>query len=293
MSQEKLFDIFVTDIEAAAKAVTPGVTSWYAVEAKKFQNGFQFVFIEETSKFEFSDTTSAAAIASKIITNASARDVNNVVTLKVAKTSGSTLVKLTAAEKASFSTYLELYKIAGTKTLVISDDPDDLKLAYTIEFDPQLIDSSGVLISDGTTKTVQKAINGYIQDLPFDATFRVQDLTDAIQLALGVVNAVADVVEAKFAATSFSDILLVTNESYIPNAGYLATVDETGTEAVPVQGDINVLTPLDYDDTSTSYAIGDFARFNGIVFKSNAVQSPGAFDPAKWDTVSNLTFISI
>lgn len=298
-THEKLFDQLVIDVETAAQKAQPGVTEWYVVESLKFQFGFSLQFDTALSKFVYSDTTSPTAIDAKIVSNASAREIENggviVVTIKLAKTVSDLLQKLTAEEKAAFTTYLDKFKIAGTKTLVISDDPDFLKAAFTIQYDPQLIDAAGILISDGTTKPIQVAIDDYIEGLTFDATFRVQDLTDAIQLATGVINTVADVIETKFAVISYENILAVVTEDYVPNAGYLATVDETGTETVPVLGDINIISTLDYDDTGTSYAVGDFSRFKGIVFKSNAIQNApaGAFDTNKWDTISNLTLISI
>ncbi len=290
---EGLFDVFKSDVETRALEIIPATTRFYVIEALKFQLGDELIFTDGTFKFE--DSTSAAALAKQIIAQASARDINEVVTLKIAKDDGSGgLEKLTPTEKTAFEAYLNKIKIAGTKTIVISDDPDLLKVAYTIEFDPLVMKSDGTLIEDGTSP-VQEAIDAYIEGLPFDSTFRVQDLTDAIQLARGVVNAVADVVEAKFGLLDFTDILTVPTEVYLPNAGYLVTVDETEAPA-PIR--VLALPPPDgvtivpYDGSLT-YLTGDFRTFEGIAFKANVdIPVPEAFDPTKWDTVSNLTFIS-
>lgn len=308
---EQLFVQHVLDIESAAKAVTPAVLPWYAQEAKKFQFGDTLVYNEETRIFEYADSTSAAAILKQIITYASARDISGVVTIKLAKTVASVTQKLTAAEKASFNVYLSKFKIAGTSTLIITDDPDSLKIAYTIEYDPQLITSAGVLISDGTTKPIQVAIDDYIsvdsdkvQGLPFDGTFRVQDLTDAIQGAVGVVNAIADVCEASFGAVPYVDILAVNTEDYVPNSGYLATVTEAGSETVPIVGDINDVSLNAkfkgvYNGTGVTYLEDDFVTFNDgnaiKMYKANTdlpTPNAGTFDLTKWETVSNLTFVS-
>lgn len=290
---EGLFDVFKSDVETRALEIIPATTRFYVIEALKFQLGDELVFTDGT--FKFADSTSAAALAKQIVTQASARDINEVVTLKIAKDDGSGgLEKLSTTEKTAFEAYLNKIKIAGIKTIVISDDPDLLKVAYTIEFDPLVMKEDGTLIEDGSSP-VQEAIDAYIEGLPFDSTFRVQDLTDAIQLARGVVNTVADVVEAKFALLDFEDILAVTTEIYLPNAGYLVTVDETGSP-----GSIRVLalpppdgvTIIPYDGSLT-YFIGDFRLFEGIAFKALVnIPVPEAFDPTKWETVSNLTFIS-
>ena len=279
---ESLFDTFKADVEKRALEIIPATTRFYVLEAKKFQLGDELVFIDV--RLQFADTTSAAAIAKQIVKQASARDIERVVTLKIAKDDGSGgLEKLTTTEKTAFEGYLDQVKIAGTKTIVISDDPDLLKVAYTIQFDPLVMKQDGTLIEDGTSP-VQIAIDAYIEGLPFDSTFRVQDLTDAIQLARGVVNAVADVVETKFGTLSFTDILATTTETFLPNAGYLIT------DPSPIL----ILTPALYD-SSLTYIIGDQVRFNGIVFEANQAVATGqspATNPEKWDKVSNLTFIS-
>lgn len=279
---EGFFDVFKSDVETRALEIIPATTRFYVLESLKFQLGDELVFIDGTFKFE--DSTSAAALEKQIVKQASARDINEVVTIKIAQDDGSGgLEELSAPNKIAFDAYIEKIKIAGIKTIIISDVPDLLKLAYTIEFDPLVMKDDGSLIEDGTFP-VQLAINALIEGLDFDSIFRVQDLTDAIQLARGVVNAVADVVEAKFGALPFSDILAVPTEIYLPNAGYLIT------DPSPIL----ILTPALYS-SSTTYTVGEQVRFNGIVFEANQAVATGespATNPEKWDTVSNLTFIS-
>lgn len=279
---ENLFDIFKSDVETRALEIVPATTRFYVIESLKFQLGDELEFINDT--FQYADSTSVAALAKQIIKQASARDVNTIVTIKIAKDDGSGgLEKLSLTEKTAFEAYLDQFKIAGTKTIVISDDPDLLKVAYTIQFDPLVMKPDGSLIEDGTFP-VQEAIDDFIKGLPFDNVFRVQDLTDAVQAARGVVNAVVDVVETKFGALEFSDILLVPTETFLPNAGYLVT------DPSPIV----ILTSADYDGSLT-YAITDQVRFEGIVYEANqavAVNESPTTNPEKWDKVSNLTFIS-
>ena len=290
-AHEKLFDSFVADVEKRALEIIPGTTRFYIIETLKFQNGDDLVFNTITSRYEYADSTSSTALAKQIIKQASAIDVNKIVTIKVAQDDGSGgLEKLKVPAKAAFDSYIDDIQIAGVKVDKISDDPDLVKIAYTIEFDPQVMKNDGSLIEDGSF-SVQKAIDGYIQGLPFNSMFRVQELTDAIQVARGVINAIADVIEAKSGVLNFTDILSIQTEVYLPVAGYLATIDELGAAA-----DINVLaiteSIVDYD-SSLIYGLGVFVLFNRIAYISNiAIGIPEAFDSAKWDTVSNLTFIS-
>lgn len=287
---EDLFDAFRDDVEARAVDIIPSTARKLVIIAKEFQYGDSLVFDSATGKFSYEDTISADAAAKRIITQASVLDANRVVTYKVAKSDP--LEKLVSAELTAFTTYIDETKVAGTKTVIVSDDADFLKLAFTIEYNPLVLKSDGSLISDGTFP-IQEAITGYIEGLPFNSVFRVQELTDAIQAnATGAVNVVADVVEAADSVQTYTDVLGVNTESYQPFAGYFKTVDETGSEATPVYGDIPVLTNADYDATIL-YAFGDFARFGGVMYKANvAITVAEAFDSNKWDTVSNITFIS-
>lgn len=288
---EDLFDTHAAEVEQRAKDIVPATSRSLVIDAKEFQFGDDLIFNETTKKFSYTDTTSTSAGLKRIVTQASVLDANRVVTYKVAKTVAGALAKLDGAELTSFTTYIDQKKVPGTKTVIRSTDADSLKVAYTIEYDPLVLKADGSLIDDGTFP-IQEAIDKYIEGLPFDSAFRVQDLTNAIEAARGSVNAIADVVEARDVVASYTDILLINTETFQPFAGYFVTVDETGTEAVPVPGSINVLTPADYNAT-IFYVIGSFARQAGIVFKSNvAITVPEAFDTTKWDTVSNLTFIS-
>ena len=289
---EDLFEAHADKVEARALEIIPQTDRRLALLAKEFQNGDALVFDSNTGQFSYEDTTSTDAIAKQIITQASVVSANRVVTYKVAKDDGAGgLEKLTSTEKTSFATYVDDTIVAGTKVTIISEDPDFLKVAYTIQYDPLVLKADGSLIDDGTFP-VQEAIDAYVEGLPFDGLFRVQDLTDAIQAARGVVNAVADVVEASDAVAGYTDILGINTETYNPFSGHMATVNETGSESSPVYGSIPILNAATYDSTIT-YSSGDFVVFNGITYKSNtAIGTPEAFDSAKWDTVSNLTFIA-
>ena len=88
---ESLFDVFKSDVEKRALEIIPATTRFYVIEAKKFQLGDELVFTD--GRFKFEDSTSAGALAKQIIKQASARDINEVVTLKIAKDDGSGGVK--------------------------------------------------------------------------------------------------------------------------------------------------------------------------------------------------------
>lgn len=289
---EDLFDDFIAFVEQRAKDIIPETDRRLAILAKDFQFGDALVF-DANGQFTYEDTTSTDAIEKQIIAQASVLSANRVVTYKVAKSDGSGgLIKLdtVTGEVAAFTTYIDDTITAGTKVIIRSEAADFLKLAYTIQYDPLQIKVDGSLIEDGTFP-VQEAIDAYIKGLPFDGAFRVQNLTDSIQGARGIVNAVADVVEARDDTAGYTDILAINTESYQPFSGHFATVDETGSESVPVYGSIPILSTGIYD-SSLPYLLGDIITYLSITYKSNVATSPEAFDSTKWDTVSNITFIS-
>jgi len=290
---EDLFDTFADLVEARALEIIPQTDRRLAILAKEFQFGDELIFDPLTGNFIYEDTTSSDALERQIVSQASVNSANRVVTYKVAKDDGGGgLEGLDAAEQTSFATFVDDTIVSGTKVIIISSDADFLKVAYTIQYDPLVLKADGSLIDDGSFP-VQEAIDAYIQGLDFNGAFRVIDLTDAIQDARGVVNAVADVVEARDAVAGYTNILGLQTETFLPFSGHLRTVDETGSEAVPVYGSIPILSAPVYDAT-ISFNSGQFAVFEGVTYKANADTSEpaGTFDTTIWDTVSNITFIA-
>jgi hypothetical protein len=219
-THEQLFDVFVAEVEEKAKDQITGTARWYSVVSKEWQYGYDLEWDETTRKYIYSDTTSTEAVASRLVTQASATEVANLLKIKVAQGAVGSLSKLSTTEKDSFDAYIAQIKFAGTATSIISDNPDTLETDYTIVYDPLVLDANGVLISDGTTKPVEVAITNYIQGLPFDGILKVIDLTDAVQEAEGVTNAVCTKAEATSGAGTV-DILAVSTQKYEPVAGYL------------------------------------------------------------------------
>lgn len=228
---EQHFDIHTTEINAIAEAMIPGTLRWYVEEAKKFQYGYDLEWID--SKYQYADTTSVEAVASQIVTQSAGVESAGDVIMKVAKGTLGSLAPLSTAQLLSFQEYIENIKFAGTVVTLINESADDLKLAYTIYYDPLVIelDSStpqrAKLISDGTY-VVEETITNHIQGLPFNSKLKIVELTDAIQDAEGVLNVVANEVQARYGAIPYADITAETDQSYLAYAGYLAMATNFG-----------------------------------------------------------------
>lgn len=213
-SHEKIFDLHKAEIEKRANELITGTLRWYRDQALRFQFGDQLQWNDTFLRYEYP----SGSTGTKVVAQASAIEVVDQVRIKVAKDDGSGgLETLSASEETAFITYMNRIKFAGTNLLVTNINADDLKLYIKIFYDPLVIDGNGVLISDGSTRPIDDAINGYIQNLPFDGTFNLTQFVDAMQQATGVIDPQLVSVEAKQGSTPYS----ATGQNYIADAGYL------------------------------------------------------------------------
>ena len=223
---ENLFDQFKTEVETSIGNNKYGNLIWYTNQAKAFQYGDELVWIDD-SYYDYATIDEDK----QIVTQANANVSNGVIRVKVAKGDIGSLEPLTAAEKTAVQVYFLGNESAiasgtgvaptGSRIEIISDDADKLRLAIQVFYNPLVLDSSGVLIADGTTKPVNDAIENYIQTLPFDSTFRLIDLVDDIQVVEGVENVVVENCDAYYASTTPIDVTAESGQLYITNGGYM------------------------------------------------------------------------
>jgi len=229
--QETLYDTFKSEVSTLIERSRVGQIPWIIDITKAFQYGDELIWDGSQYGYETIDTTK------QIVTQAAAVVNSRIVTIKVAKGEEGSRAALDIDEKTALQYYLVGQSTqyaedgvlpAGTQVNLISEAADDLKLAYTIVYDPQVLNSDGELLSDTGTKPVETAITDFIQTLPFNSELRISALTDAIQEATGVVDVICDAAEARYAAVPYTDILATTRESYTAYSGYLAMAANHG-----------------------------------------------------------------
>lgn len=208
---ETLFDSHKAEVEAIAAAAIPGTARWYRDQALKFQFGYQLVYLNDKFQYSAIDTNA------QIIKRAAVVESAGQVIIKVAKLVGSTVTPLSSQELAAFDSYINLIRYAGTNTLTVSKNPDLLKVAYTVYYDPQVLAPNGSLLSNPAVFTVHDAINNHLSNLPFNGELVLTTLTDEVQKAQGVKNPVLTLAQAKYGALPYSTI----NVKYIPDAGHM------------------------------------------------------------------------
>jgi hypothetical protein len=179
---EVLFDRHVIHVTEVLESKRVHTLRWYAEESKKFQYGYPLSWIDNSFQYATDDSNS------RIVKYAAASEKNGKVVLKVAKDVGGTKTALSTLEKSAFTEFWSKYKDAGVKLEVVSQPADLLKVFITIVRDRLVLDANNNLLRNNTINPVELAIKAFGDSLEFDGILRLSKLTDAIQLAEGVID---------------------------------------------------------------------------------------------------------
>jgi len=209
---EKLQDIFKTEVSDLITSTRFGTLPWYQEIALLWQYGDAVEFIDYKFQYATIDTTK------QIIKRSAAVAINGQIRLKVAKLSGITPVKLTTGELTAFNSYITDIKPPGEAVVVISNNPDLLKLYAEIIYNPQVLNADGSSIADGTFP-VEDAINAYLAGIIWDGKFNMRKWQDAIQAVEGVIDVVPGICYGKANAAASYDTII---SNYYANAGYMS-----------------------------------------------------------------------
>ncbi len=186
---ETLWDFFIIDVLGIVRAARFGTRPWWVEKAKAFQYGYALTTVANFP--EYLDTTSAGAVASRIVTRAACiSGGGGNLTIKVAKEPvPNEPVALSAAELLALTAYCEQLVLPGVNASVQSLNADRLRLpGAVVRFDPLVMAADGTLISDPSVRPVDVAINAYLRAIPFNGTFSLTAMVDAVQAAVGVVD---------------------------------------------------------------------------------------------------------
>lgn len=192
-----------------------GSFPWYVEMAKVFQFGDTIQWLD--GKF-FYETINLEA---RIISHAAAVKIAQGLRLKVAVVSGGELAPAATPVIEALNSYFNDQEIgikpAGVHLVITSTIPDLLKLAVRVVRNPQVLSSTGELLSAPGTYPVENAINQYVQYLPFNGEFNITELEDKIQQADGVLDVEIDEAFSKYGGFPYQPIDL----KYKADAGYM------------------------------------------------------------------------
>ena len=196
---ETLFDAFREDVDAKIAEAVVASIPWYHKISLEFQYGDSLVFDEKTQGFVYPviDTTK------QIVKYAACRDLGGMVYVLASKDDGSgSPTALSADELTAFDAYLHERKPAGVLLQAASFDPDQVQVAVTVQYNPQVLSPDGQLIAEPGVYPVEDAIDAYLKGIVYGGALNKTKLVDAIQAAAGVIDVSLTGVSVKTAAES-------------------------------------------------------------------------------------------
>ncbi len=213
---EKIFDSHKTEVDNKIANSRNWNKAWFYEQCLLWQYGDDLTW--NNDKFSYAVVDLSKRIIKLVAVN---EQQDGSILIKVAKNGG---VKLDdtyvgigdGPEMTAFNTYIKQIKIPGMNVQVISYEPDQIQFDLNITYNPQLMTSTGQLISDSSYPVVN-AIIAYLKEIKYGGTFNKTKCIDAIQLASGVVDAWFILVEAKGHNASSYDV--VTGQNYTAIAG--------------------------------------------------------------------------
>lgn len=232
-SFETFQDIFKAEVEQLAAESIAGNAAWYAAQVKLWQYGYALIFNNTTYRYSYTDSTSSAAIAARLVAKVSIEEVygpdTSAVLIKVAKDNNGTLVPLDntpGTELESLETYINRIKFAGVHTTVVSLASDKIKLHLRRFYDGTL-DLNTVKTADET------ALKQFLKDIDFNGVLYLNDLIDAFQ-GLSSSKDPACMVVSCYCRADAEPAFTAVTESYQPVSGYfeLVPIGTTGADTV-------------------------------------------------------------
>ena len=192
-SFESILDLFQVEIQNTVNAAYIANKAWWHAQSMLFQKGYDPVMNAKTYVYAYAAIDTTAQIVTRCAVRENTDTGTGVckVQLYIATGASGSIAALTASDSALFTAYANMIKPAGVLIQVVSGAGDVLDFGITINYNPLVLDSTGLLISDGVTYPVNAAVSSFIDNLnnnDFGGNFNLTKLIDAIQAATGVVD---------------------------------------------------------------------------------------------------------
>jgi len=170
-----IFSLFKADIDDTLNRKQFGTLPWYVEMCKEFQSGDSLAVVNGIVGYDPIDATH------RIVTQASAKELDGTVVLKVAKTVNGDIAALSGGELSDFKNYAHARRSPGVKTNIYSYPPNLVKYTGSYLFDT-LYDNEDV------DELVMQAITAFRDNFRFDATLYMSELQADIKNVAGVVD---------------------------------------------------------------------------------------------------------
>lgn len=176
---EVIHDQFRTEMDETADKITPGTARWYAEQCRRFQNGHELLFDENTAQLYYAVDDPAARIVSIVAVVEGEKSL----IIKAAKIDDNgAIVPLTSDELLNFTGYLDSIKFAGIEVTAVSTSADKLRYDLEVFFDPTVPATT-------VRSRVETALEGFRSELGFNSMLYPQKLVASVMAVDGVVTA--------------------------------------------------------------------------------------------------------
>lgn len=128
-------------------------------------------------------------------------------------TEGFGIIGSESDEMVALTSYVRENKVAGTHVMIVSRQPDDVLPTMTVVLNAQKFNSSGELLSDGSSP-VEDAIDAYLEGVQYNGTIYKSKLVDAVQAVAGVVDVSLDALLVSREDTQTIDVTGLNYSSY-------------------------------------------------------------------------------
>lgn len=189
---EVMFDNFREDVDERIEANIVPTVRWYHTQSLAFQYGDQLVYDEDRQTFAYAVNDSTK----QVVKYCAVQDRGGSIQVLVSTDSGGKPTPLSDNILTAFKSYLNQVKIAGVILDIKSIPADSIQIDAVIQINPQVIDTNGKKISDGSYPVVD-AIDGYLANIVYGGTFNRTKCIDAIQNVEGVVDVILGNVKTK------------------------------------------------------------------------------------------------
>lgn len=219
----------LNDFTEIGKQIPVGTNKWYADEFKKFQLGYDLVYDTSLGRWTYKELDESA----QIIKSCSVTSEGRQLLIKTAKMNngGDGLEGLDNNEKNAFLAFVSKVILVGTGVQSrVTADGDLLRLGINIKVNPNIINSSGQLVSNTSIYPCEDAIKECLLQHGienFDSVFSLNMIENALLNVNGVttVNITLATATPQAAGYQTTDIKANALGEYTSFAGYLVIED--------------------------------------------------------------------
>lgn len=219
----------LNDFTEIGKQIPVGTNKWYADEFKKFQLGYDLVYDTSLGRWTYKELDESA----QIIKSCSVTSEGRQLLIKTAKMNngGDGLEGIDNNEKNAFLAFVSKVILVGTGVQSrVTADGDLLRLGINIKVNPNIINSSGQLVSNTSIYPCEDAIKECLLQHGienFDSVFSLNMIENALLNVNGVttVNITLATATPQAAGYQTTDIKANALGEYTSFAGYLVIED--------------------------------------------------------------------